>query len=88
MGNEPFGVKSAALFYMFKKISLFDNTLIEQSNPLYDIISELKKGDKVKVSGSFLKSIDNDYIYEISLTENGSMQKPDFVVKFESIEKQ
>ena len=67
---------------------LFENTLIEQSNPLYDIISELEKGDRVKVSGSFLKSSKNDYIYESSLTESGGMESPDFIVKFETIEKQ
>lgn len=92
-GNASFSLKiegtKIQIGNMNNELSdLFDNTLIEQSNPLYDIISELKKGDKVKVSGSFLKSIDNDYIYEISLTENGSMQRPDFVVKFETIEKQ
>lgn len=91
-GNASFSLKiektKIQIGNMNNELSdLFDNTLIEQNNPLYDIISELKKGDRVKVSGSFLKSIDNDYIYEISLTENGSMQSPDFVVKFETIEK-
>lgn len=92
-GNASFSLKIEStkiqIGNMNNELSdLFDNTLIKQDNPLYDIISELKKGDKVKVSGSFLESMDNDYIYEISLTENGSMQRPDFVVKFETIEKQ
>ena len=92
-GNASFSLKiegtKIQLGNMNNEFSdLFDNTLIEQNNPLYDIISELRKGDKVKISGSFLKSLNNDYIYEVSLTENGSMQKPDFVVRFETIEKQ
>lgn len=92
-GNASFSLKIEStkiqIGNMNNELSdLFENTLIEQSNPLYDIISKPKKGDKVKVSGSFLKSIENDFIYECSLTENGSMQRPDFVVKFEMIEKQ
>ncbi|MEN9919812.1 MAG: hypothetical protein RL662_2248 [Bacteroidota bacterium] len=92
-GNASFSLKIEStkiqIGNMNNELSdLFDNTLIEQSNPLYDIISELKKGDKVKISGSFLKSPHSDYIFEVSLTENGSMQRPNFVVKFESIEKQ
>ena len=92
-GNASFSLKiegtKIKMGNMNNELSdLFENTLIKQDNPLYDIIAELKKGDKVKISGSFLKSPNNDYIYEISLTENGGMQRPDFVVKFETVEKQ
>jgi len=63
------------------------NTLIKQSDPLYNIISDLKKGDKIIISGLFMKSNKNDYIFEFSITEKGSMRKPDFIIKFEKIKK-
>ena len=66
---------------------VFDNTLIEQGNPLFNIISELKKGDKVRVSGEFVSSPNNDYVYELSITEAGSMKSPDFIVKFDKVVK-
>lgn len=66
---------------------MFDGTLIEQNNPLYNTIAELQKGDKVVVSGSFLPSDGNDYIYEFSLTEDGSMKNPEFLVRFKEISK-
>lgn len=66
---------------------LFDNTLIEQSNPLYNTISELQKGDKVLVSGSFLNSDKSDYVMEYSMTEEGSMKNPDFLVRFTKVSK-
>jgi hypothetical protein len=66
---------------------LFDNTLIDQKNPLYNIIAELKEGDKVSISGVFVESPDNDYIYELSLTESSGMKKPDFIVKFTNVAK-
>jgi hypothetical protein len=67
---------------------LFGNTLIDQKNPLYNIIAELKKGDKVRVSGEFVESPENDYVYELSMTESGSMKNPDFIVKFNKVIKQ
>ncbi len=67
---------------------LFGNTLIDQKNPLYNIIAELKKGDKVRVSGEFVESPENDYVYELSMTESGSMKNPDFIVKFQKVVKQ
>ena len=65
-----------------------DQTLIEQTNPLYDVISELQEGDKVKISGKFLPSPENDYVYEISMTESGGMTKPEFIVQFSQVVKQ
>lgn len=64
---------------------IFGNTLIEQSNPLYQIIAELKEGDKVRVSGQFLSSPDNDYVFELSLTESGGMNRPQFIVNFKKV---
>ena len=91
-GKANFGVEiegtGITLSNMNNELSdMFDNTLIEQNSPLYQTISELKKGDKVFVSGEFLKSINNDYIYELSMTEGGSMENPDFIVKFKDVKK-
>ena len=91
-GKANFGVEiqgtGITLSNMNNELSdMFENTLIEQSSPLYQTISELKKGDKVFVSGDFLKSINNDYIYELSMTEGGSMENPDFIVKFKEVKK-
>jgi hypothetical protein len=66
---------------------MFDNTLIDQNRSLYQIISELKIGDKIIASGEFLKSDKTDFVYESSLTEEGSMESPDFIVKFKRISK-
>lgn len=91
-GKATFGVEiegtGITLSNMNNEFSdMFENTLIQQNSPLYQTISELKKGDKVFVSGEFLKSINNDYIYELSMTEGGSMENPDFIVKFKDVKK-
>ncbi|MDN3694993.1 hypothetical protein QWZ06_23535 [Chryseobacterium tructae] len=67
--------------------NMFENSLIEQSNPIYNQISELKKGDVIIISGSFFPSDKNDYIQELSLTEEGSMRKPEFLIKFTKVQK-
>ncbi|WP_185249420.1 MULTISPECIES: hypothetical protein [Chryseobacterium] len=67
--------------------NMFENSLIEQSNPIYNQISELQKGDVVIISGSFFPSDKSDYIQELSLTEEGSMRKPEFLVRFTNVQK-
>jgi len=82
---EGTGIKMGTINNEFS--DLFDNTLIEQSNPLYNAIAELQKGDKVIVSGSFLNSSARDYVEEYSMTEAGSMKTPDFLVRFTNVQK-
>ncbi len=68
----------------------FDNTLIPNGSTVYNQIAELSKGDMVVFSGKFLKDSDGkglDYIKEMSLTENGSMTKPEFLFIFSNVEK-
>lgn len=65
----------------------FDNTLISQDNKLYTVISDLNKGDRVIVNGSFSRSDESDFIKERSMTENGSMSDPEFIFKFTSVKK-
>ena len=63
-----------------------DKTLIPVNTPLFNAISDLKKGSQVKISGQFVTS-DQDFIGEQSLTENGSMTEPEFTVHFTKVEK-
>jgi hypothetical protein len=63
-----------------------DKTLIPVNSPLFNAISDLKVGVRVKVSGQFVSG-DQDYIGEQSLTENGSMTEPEFTVHFTQVEK-
>lgn len=65
---------------------LGDKTLIPVNTPLFNAISDLKKGIRVKVSGQFVAG-EQDYIGEQSLTENGSMTEPAFSVHFTKVEK-
>lgn len=64
-----------------------DKTLIDQNNPLYNTISDLNEGEKIRFSGKFLKSNETDFAMEMSLTENGSMKNPEFIVQFNKVEK-
>jgi hypothetical protein len=63
-----------------------DKTLIPVNTPLFNAISDLKEGIRVKVSGQFVAG-EQDYIGEQSLTENGSMTEPEFSVHFTKVEK-
>lgn len=63
----------------------FDETLIAQDSNLYAIISELKKGDRVVVNGTFLPSPKSDFVKESSLTESSSMAEPEFIFRFDSV---
>jgi len=66
---------------------LGDNSLIPQSSELFKVIAELAKGDRVKFSGTFTSSSDNDFIKEMSLTESGSMDRPTFMFSFDKVAK-
>ena len=63
-----------------------EKTLIPVNSPLFNAISDLNKGIRVRASGQFVAD-DQDYIGEQSLTENGSMTKPEFTVHFTQVEK-
>ena len=53
---------------------------------LYKQISLLQEGQQIKFSGILSKSNSSEGKWEISLTERGSLEHPEFVVNFESIE--
>lgn len=60
------------------------NSLIEQHDPLYGRLMSLKKGLLVKVSGTFGDG--KDFVQEASLTEQGAMGDPEFIVRFKTVE--
>jgi hypothetical protein len=61
-----------------------DNTLIDESSPVYESLFNLTKGQRVKFSGTFLSST-TDHISETSLTIDGSMKRPEFLFRFATI---
>lgn len=63
-----------------------DNTLIDQSSPLFVTIAELSKGDRVVFSGEFLPS-KQDWIRESSMTEAGSVEEPEFVARITDVKR-
>jgi len=64
---------------------IFDNTLIPQESNLFTVLAEMKKGDRVLFSGTFLPSDKNDFVKEESLTEEGSMTEPEFIFRFSGV---
>ena len=60
-------------------------TIIRQKNTVFKQLYNLKAGDKVKFSGIFLSS-DEDFLRENSISTEGSLQEPEFLFKFTSIE--
>jgi hypothetical protein len=61
-----------------------DHTLIEPSSSLFQRASSLKVGQAVRFSGNFFQS-PNDCIEETSLTLEGSVTEPTFIVRFSEV---
>ena len=59
-------------------------TLIYHDTALYNKLSNMERGQKIKFSGTFLPSSE-DYYQESSLTLEGSMLEPEFLFKFTAI---
>jgi hypothetical protein len=62
----------------------FDNTLIDPQSNLFRTASQLHEGQKVRFAGTFPTS-DTDCIEEPSLTLEGSITEPEFIIRFESV---
>ena len=62
-------------------------TMIEKGTPLYAALMNMRVGDPVTISGSFIPS-DEDGAWETSMTIDGSMTAPEFLFQFRKIENQ
>lgn len=59
-------------------------TLVDPESPLFNEVSALSKGEKVFFSGSFFPN-QTDCVREGSLTLQGSITSPEFIMKFSDI---
>ena len=66
--------------------SFFDDSGIKMNDPVYDMVRNLKEGDYVNFSGTFLIDKENNFSDE-SITESGGMRLPEFNIKFTGISK-
>jgi len=62
------------------------HTLIEPDSRLYSDLSVVSEGDQVRFTGAFLPK-DADCIQEVSLTMNGAMISPEFIMRFATVQK-
>lgn len=62
-------------------------TMIDKGTPLYAILMHMSVGEKVKVSGNFIRD-EADGIFENSITIRGAMTAPEFLFRFTEISKQ
>lgn len=63
------------------------NSLITQSNPLFNVLANMKIGDTVLFDAEFLSHPESERgIWESSLTEKGSIEDPEFNVRFTKIQ--
>jgi ribosomal protein L7/L12 len=61
-----------------------DDTLLSQDSPVFQTASKMKEGDKIFFSGDFLPS-ETDCFRELSVTLEGSMKEPAFLIRFTSV---
>ncbi|NTB99099.1 zinc ribbon domain-containing protein [Agrobacterium tumefaciens] len=66
---------------------ILHSTLIEKGTPLYASLVNMSAGDRVKVSGNFIRA-EADGLFEQSITIRGAMTAPEFLFKFTDISKQ
>jgi hypothetical protein len=59
-------------------------TLIPQDHPIYQALLEMRDGQAVRFSGDFIAE-KQDGVMESSLSERGSMTKPEFIFRFSSV---
>lgn len=65
---------------------IVDNTIIDKNSNVYKQVYNLSIGDPVIFSGSFFKN-NKECARENSITTEGSLNSPEFLFKFSSIEK-
>lgn len=62
----------------------FHDTLIKPSTALFETVSNLKKGQKVKFSGNLFKD-SSTCIVEASLSLDGKLKEPEYIFKFSQV---
>jgi len=62
-----------------------DNTLIPEGSALFNTLSTLKKGSKVRFSGNFFSKDEKDYLKTIGMSVSDAMEKVKFLMKFTSV---
>ena len=65
---------------------IMDHTLLDPSSSVAHAAMAMAKGDKVVFSGRFIQS-DEDCLRETSLTQDGSLRDPAFVLLFSAVRK-
>lgn len=66
---------------------LLHPTMIEKGTPLYAALVNMSPGDKIQLSGNFIRA-ETDGLFEQSITVRGAMTAPEFLFKFTDISKQ
>lgn len=62
------------------------NSMITPDNPLFNVLAQMKEGEKVTFDATFLQDPEGKRgVWEGSMTEQGSMSDPAFNVKFSDI---
>jgi len=61
------------------------NTLIDPASSISQKLTSLKEKDRVRFSGTFFQS-DVDCVHEASMTLDGSMSQPEYIIRFSGIE--
>ena len=63
------------------------NTLIDPDSPVFRKLEQLSEGQKVRFSGTFVRPPTSvDCLYELSLTMDGAMEDPEFLVRFSAVD--
>lgn len=74
------------VMYMNEPIlSIFPSTLLKKGTRVYNQVAELTVGQKVRFSGRFLPHPERG-VWELSLTEKGCVDAPEFILAFDDIE--
>ncbi len=67
---------------------LFKDTLISPDSDLFEEVSQMEKGQLVKFSGKFFEDpLENNCLYETSMSLDGKIKKPEFLMRFTSVKK-
>ncbi len=73
--------------YKTTQMTAFDvGTAIRRGTPMYEKLGALSDGDRVVFTAQFIRDRARG-LREVSLTEEGSLSEPEFLVKFQDIKK-